>query len=166
MPGAKLGIRCKLYRNTAVGAAAYTTPVWNEVTCIADLDVKTDWDWAEGNTRASRVKRGRKTMLDLEITGGLLVDDVDADYIAIDEACVDDTDLDLLVLNGKLDANGVRGWRSEYAVTSLSEEQKLGGLVTRALTMKPVLTANNPKRVVVTAGVPVFTDPGLVDEAP
>ena len=150
----KLGIRAKLYRNTS---GIFLSPTWEVIQHISDLSVNANWDEGEASTRASRIKKGAKTMMGLEFSGKVRVSNDDAGYIALWDAAHSDDVLDLLVLNGPLDENGVRGYRVECQVMSNTEDQALGNVLFMDFMLKPSPTSNEPKKAVVAAGAPVFS---------
>jgi hypothetical protein len=78
-------------------------------------------------------------------------------FLFIDAAFIARTEIDILVLNGPNTTNGVRGYRSGMKVLDLGEDQKIDGVLFRSFTMKPCISANPTKRVVVSGGVPVYT---------
>src|SRR4051812_42511826 len=115
-PNYQLGIKASLLRNTGT----YNSPVWTEITGISDLKENPDWDTAEGNTRASRVKRHAKTLLGLSLSGKIKVDHTDAGYVAVLAALYSDTPLDLVVLDGDPTdstlTGTLTGWRADWLV--------------------------------------------------
>lgn len=149
----KLGISAVLYRNTA----SYGTPTWTAVTCVSDLAINPAWDEADGSTRGSRVKASAKTLLGLEITGKLKVDGADEGYAAIADALLSDTPLDLMILDGGSTTNDVRGWRADFHVFSASQDQAMANVLFDDIVLKPAVSANPTKSVVVASGAPVFS---------
>ncbi len=159
-PNYQLGIKCRLFRNTA----SYNSPTWTAINNVSDAAVNPEWDFAEGNTRGSRVKRGAKTLLGLTVSGKVLVDHTDTNgYVALLAAVTSDTPVDLLVLDGDPSDSTLTGTLSGYRfdahVTKLDQDQALGNVLFDAFEMKPALSANAPAKVsaAVTAGSPVYT---------
>jgi len=151
----KTGLHSKTYLNTA----NYATPSWSEVKILGDMAVDAAWEWATAPTRESPVVRGARTMLPLSVTGKMPVRDTDTNYIAFDNAFHNSNSiLDLLILNGDQNTNGVTGFRSEWELVKWSEDQALGNILHKDLEMRPSLTANVPQRAVVTAGAVVFSN--------
>lgn len=153
---AKTGIKSKLYYNTATFGA----PTWVLIPLVGDAQVSGQWNFAEAPTRETPVVRGARTTLPLAVSGQFRVVDADTAYIAFDAAWADsDTTLDVMVLNGLSDANGATGVRFVAELTNWSENQALANVLFKDFELKPSLDATNlPKRVVVTTGVPVFTN--------
>jgi hypothetical protein len=95
----KLGITSALYYRSS---GNFGTPTWTALTDIGDLAVNAQWDVAEANTRASRIKSESKTLLGLEVTGRLKSQDASASYNAVVEAFLSGTsNIDILVLDGR-----------------------------------------------------------------
>jgi hypothetical protein len=154
-PAAKLGIKCKFYRNTA----SYASPTWVAVTCISDASLEAAWDEGEANTRETRIKLAMKTMLALGFTAKLRASDVnDAAYTAIIAALLTDASLDLMILNGLETTTGVTGFRVACQVFSANEDQGLGAVVYDEVRFKPTPNVDsNYSSVLVTAGAAVYT---------
>lgn len=149
----KLGIKCKLYYNTG----SYGSPTWVEITKVGDAKVKYQWKSATSLTRETRVELSLKTALELGFTFTLRKDPSDANYLAVDNAAVDDTVLDLLVLDGTNATNLSRGFRFDAQITQAGEDQGPDKVVHVEFEAVPAISANVPQRAVVTAGSPVFT---------
>lgn len=149
---AKLGINAVVYHNSGT----YGTPVWDVISCVSDLAVNPAWDEADGSSRGSRVKASAKTQLGLEITGKLKVSDTDAGYEVFADALLSDEALDLMILNGDKTANGVRGWRGDFQVFSAVQDQAMANVLYDDIVLKPTVSDNPVKSVLVAAGAPTF----------
>ena len=144
----KLGIKAKLYYNDGT----YESPDWVELSLVSDLTVNPTWDESEANDRSSRIKRSAKTLLGLEISGMLKKKPLDDGYELMMNAMVGDDVLDLLILDGQNDTEGVRGWRCDFQVFSASEDQGLSTVIYEAFTLKPTCSDHTPYAVRVAAG--------------
>jgi len=152
--GAKLGIKCKAYYNSAT----YGSPTWVEITCINDFKQNVDWEKGEVKSRATRVKQSVKTMLGLSWSGTLLASTTDTAYQAIKAALVSDATLDMMILDGDKTINNVTGYRCDVQIFSANEDQGTTTVVYDEVTIEPCpLGGNAPSSVLVTAGAPVFT---------
>jgi len=152
--GARLGIESVLYLN----GGTYGSPTWGALTFINDLTVNNQWDKADANSRASRIKQAVKTLLGLSWTGTILVPgETNADYTTIIDAMNSDDILDIMVLNGPNTENGVRGYRCDVQVTNATEDQGSGAVLYDQIEFMPTPSANPPKSVLVTSGAPVFS---------
>lgn len=151
-----LGILANVYRNTS----SYGSPSWSACNLISDCSVKPTWKEADGSTRQSISELTAKTRLALEVSLKMRSDTADANYQAFFAALHSTTVLDLMILNGPSNLNGVDGWRADWHVFAGEEDQGLDAVAFKAFTLKPALSANLPYWVLVAAGVPVFTLPG------
>lgn len=149
-----LGVLAKVYVNTGT----YSSPTWDVFPGISDWSVNASWDEAEANSRASRVKRVEKTLIGLEVTGKVKTELMtNTDYERVIGALHSDDPLDVMILNGPKDTNGVRGYRFDAHVMSGNQDQGLGAVLYDDVTLKPAASANSPSTVVVSSGAPVFT---------
>lgn len=152
----KLGIRCKLYYNSAT----YATPTWAAVNLVADANVNFSWDEGDGTTRASRLKMGANTIANLEVTGTIRTEVADTAFAKLRDAAISDLTVDFLVLNGSTTENDSDGFRFDGRVTNWAEAQGMSVVAFKSFTIKPAISANLPKAAKVTAGAPVFEDIG------
>lgn len=151
-----LGIEAKVYYRSG---GTWGAPTWTEVDAISDFTPNETWDVAEILIRRSRVKHGAKTTLDLSFTGKLLIEPANAVYLEILETVrsPDDT-IDLMILNGANDENGVVGVRGNYQLTSNSDSQNPGDVQYIQFNGQPYPVVDEaPQYVEVAGGVPVFT---------
>lgn len=152
----KIGIKCKLYYNSAT----YASPTWVELTLVRDCQVNFGWDEGEGTTRASRVKMFANTVANLEITGSIRTEVADTGYLKLRDAAISDLSVDIMVLNDALTVNDTDGFRFDAKVGNWAEAQGPGDVAYKQFALKPIPSANLPKAVKVTAGAPVFEDIG------
>lgn len=149
---AKLGIKCKLYLNTGT----YGSPTWAEVKCIRDFKQTKAWQTGDVGSRKSRVNKKVKTTLDLSWSGTYEPDE-GAESAAIAQAADTDRILDLMILDGKRDANGVTGIRADCQVTKADTDQGRETVIYPEIEIFITESANDPKWATVTSGAPVFT---------
>lgn len=149
----RLGINCKLYRNTGT----YGSPTWTAIDDINDCTVNSAWDFADASTRASRLKSMMKTQMDLNITGKVRVSLTGTAYLALAAAHIADSVIDFLVLDGTNATDGVTGYRFDGQVAFDSEDQSLGAVEFQDFKIVPSPSANLFKTVTVASGTPVFT---------
>jgi hypothetical protein len=153
MPVPLLGIDCKAYLNTGV----YATPVWEEVDCISDWSLTPGWAEGDASSRASPVQLTAKTQMTLEIGGKIQASLDGVSYLALNQAALSRTPLDMMILNGPKTQTGVTGFRADWHVFGGGQDQGLGAVLYDSVTLKPAASANIPKYVTVTAGAPVFS---------
>ncbi len=137
---ATIGILCVTYRNTG----SQPSPVWVAVPPeISEWAVKPTWDKGDAPTRASRVKRTAKTMLGVTITGKIRVITDNANYLAFLAALNSDSPLDLLILNGALDASPAsKGYRGDFHVFGGEESQGPGDVLYMSVELEVALSVN------------------------
>lgn len=143
-----IGLNAKAYRNTG----SYGAPTWSEMTLISDMSVNPSWEEADASARESRIKQTVKTLMMLDISGKMKKKPSDANYTALMNAMLSDDVLDLLIMDGDKDTEGNRGWRADFQVFSTNEDQAMGNVLFEEFTLKPSITGNPPKAVLVAAG--------------
>lgn len=133
-----LALKAKILRNTGT----HGSPTWSECHLFENVQVNPSYDKADANYRGSRAKRESNTLLGLEITGRLKVRPADANYAAFEDAFVADSAIDLLILNGAEDEAGVSGWRADFGIRSFNEDQSIGNVLYKEVTLTPADTDN------------------------
>lgn len=152
-PKTQLGVLSNLYLNTGT----YATPTFAPVTLVGDCTVSAPWDEGDASSRASRVKMASKTMLGLAVNAKILASLTDAGYTTILNALASDDVVNVMVLNGAMDVNGVRGWMFDAQVFKGDEDQGTGAVVFTDVDFKPCFTGNPPNHVLVASGAPVMS---------
>jgi hypothetical protein len=129
----KIGLDCKLYRNTGT----YASPVWNEITNVADVTVQLTKGEADTSTRAGRWKTRKGTLKDASIDFQLKYVAGDTDFTALLASYTDGTSIDLLVLDGLVATAGSQGLRAVCEVFNFQVGQPLEGSLTYDVSAKP-----------------------------
>lgn len=136
-----LGLECKLYRNTG----SYGSPVWNEITNAKDVTLSLSKDSADVTTRGnSGWKATRSTLKDAEVSFDLLFVAGDADYDALRDAWLNNTELDVAVMSGAIASSGSEGLRAVMDVFQFERSEPLAEAVVVKVTLKPAYDATNP----------------------
>lgn len=151
-----IGILSKLYYNTGT----YGSPIWTEVSIVGDVAVNPTWDEADISTRASRVKSMKKTMLGIEITARLKKVPSSTVYAAFVNALMSDGLLDILVLDGPNNTDGVRGYRMDVQVFGGNDDQSLNAGGFLDIVMKPNQDTNPVKAALVDSSALTYATPG------
>lgn len=133
-----LALKAKILRNTGT----HGSPNWSECDLFENVQVNPSYDKADANYRGSRAKREENTLMGLEITGRLKVKSDDANYTAFEDAYVASSAIDLLILNGPDDEPGVSGWRADFGIRSFNEDQSIGNVLYKEVTLTPADTDN------------------------
>jgi hypothetical protein len=149
------GVLNEAYRNSAT----FGTPTWVEMTFINDLVVNPVWGTSPANDRSSQVGSEAPALLSLSVTGTVKVMQSDTGYLALRTAFLAATPIDLMFLTGPSTTTGESGFRCEWLIKSMSQDQGTGiGQTYDSIEFVPHGLSTNVKHtVVVTAGAPVYT---------
>ena len=126
MASERIGLEMYLYRNTAT----YGSPTWVLVEAIRDLTTTLQKATADFSTRGTgkwRAKRG--ALRDFDVEFEMVADYADVDFVALQDAFLNDTQLDLMLLNGTSATSGAKGWRIQAEVLKFSGKEPLEGAV-------------------------------------
>lgn len=140
----KLGLNCKLYRNTGT----FASPTLNEISCVRDLTLSLSAGEADVSTRGSGGWKATKaTLKDASVEFKLIPNKDVAGDLADIEAFTDafyanpPEPIDLVVLDGpdpapsgSVASHGLHAW---FAITSLVRNENLEEGVTYDITLKP-----------------------------
>ena len=152
----KPGIGGRVYRNTAT----YGSPTWTAQQSVKDCTPSIPWDMQEAGSRETRAKLYAKTRADLGVQLVMRADDAATDFNAFADAAVSPTAvLDLLILDGLISVEGVRGFRAEWNVSLSGQPQEIDGVIYDTFDLKPAWSSNGYPRTVVmgAASAPTFT---------
>ncbi len=142
----KTGVGCGLYRNTAT----FGTPTFTIQTEVQSVTPSSAWDWVEASSRASAAKLYGKSLVDISYQVVMRADDLATDWETFMAAHWSRTTvMDLLILNGLISVEGVRGVRAEFFCSLDGEPQDIGGSVMSTFTLKPTMTTNGYPRSVI-----------------
>jgi len=139
----RIGLDCKLYRNTATGNSAYNTPTWVEIVNAKDVTVPLTKGEADASRRGSTWKTRIGTLKDASIDFQLIQQDGDASFTALFDSYLHGTPIDLLVLNGSITDTAAQGLRATCEVFNFQDSQALEGAQTFDVSAKPC-PATNP----------------------
>jgi len=135
----KIGLDCKLYRNTGTNAS----PVWNEIANVQDVTVQLSKAEADTSTRASGWKTRKGTLKDASIDFQLKYVPGDADFAALLASFTGNSSIELLALDGAVATTGSQGLRAICEVFQFQQGQPLEGAVTFDVSAKPTPTFDN-----------------------
>ncbi len=149
------GVLKKAYRNTG----NWASPVWNEVPIFNELTVGLNWSTSPVMSRETQAEREAPSTVKLDIQGNVRQKIGDAGYEAIRAAALAASAIDMLFLTGPSNTNTEVGFRADWLVKSLTDDQGASvGHGYDALQFTPHgLSSNIPQSAVVTGGAPVFT---------
>jgi len=139
---AKAGMQAKLYRNTAT----YETPTWALVPNVKDLTLNLEKGQADVTTRAnSGWKASIGTLKDGGIEFEMVWDTADEGFTAIRDAYLNDTALELAVMDGDITVAGSQGLRAAFVVTNFSRKEPLEEGISVSVTLKVAYSENAPE---------------------
>ncbi|HHM13129.1 MAG TPA: hypothetical protein ENJ16_06215 [Planctomycetaceae bacterium] len=144
----KLGLEAKLYRNTGT----YAAPVWTEIATVKDVTLNLKTGEADVTTRANGGWRATvATLKDSSIEFEMVWDSGDPGFAAIRDAYLNNTPIELAVMDGDITASGTHeGLRASTAITDFSRNEPLEEAITVSVTAKPTDSDNPPEWMMVT----------------
>jgi hypothetical protein len=135
-------MQAKLYRNTAT----YETPTWALVPNVKDLTLNLEKGQADVTTRAnSGWKASIGTLKDGGIEFEMVWDTADEGFTAIRDAYLNDTALELAVMDGDITVAGSQGLRAAFVVTNFSRKEPLEEGISVSVTLKVAYSENAPE---------------------
>jgi predicted secreted protein len=135
-----LSQNAKLYRNTGT----YAVPVWDLIGNVKDLTLSLEKDETDVTTRASGGwKEFVDGMKDATVEFGMLWDTGDADFDAFQGAFINNTSVEILVLDGLVATTGSEGLRATMMVKSFTRNENLGEALMVDVSLRPVKNANS-----------------------
>jgi hypothetical protein len=135
-----LSQNAKLYRNTGT----YSVPVWDLIGNVKDLTLSLEKDETDVTTRASGGwKEFVDGMKDATVEFGMLWDTGDADFDAFQGAFINNTSVEILVLDGLVATTGSEGLRATMMVKSFTRNENLGEALMVDVSLRPVKNANS-----------------------
>lgn len=138
----KLGMEAKLYRNTGT----YESPVWVEVDNCKDLSLSLTKGEADVTTRANDGWRAfKKTLKEATVEFDMLWDSEDTNFAAFRTAWMEDSAIEVLVLDGDVETPGSEGLRATVEVGDFSVDQKLEEGIGVKVQLKPTVADNAPE---------------------
>jgi len=129
----KIGLDCKLYRNTGTTAS----PVWNEIQNVVDVTVALSKTEADTSSRAFAWKTRKGALKDASIDFQLRAVAADADYTALLGSYLNGASIELLALDGPIATAGSQGLRAICEVFNFQAGQPLEGALTFDVSAKP-----------------------------
>ncbi len=135
----KVGLSCKLYRNTGT----YAAPVWVEIDIVKDVTLNMETGEAEASSRASTFKEFFGALKDTNIEFDVLYDAADAQFIVLRTKFFDGTSIDIVAFDGAA-ATGAQGLRMTAFVAGFTRNEPLEETVTVNITMKPTPNSDSP----------------------
>lgn len=140
-----VGLDAKLYRNTGT----YASPVWNEIDIASDVTLSLEKTKAEATARNSKWKRHAVGLKSASLSIKILADTGQEDYLALRNAYMNDTVLDLAIASGPITTSGTEYFRADFHIFTFPIGQPLEEIGTVEIEADLAVTANAPQFVVV-----------------
>jgi hypothetical protein len=138
---ATLGLDAKLYLNTG----SYASPSWSEATKCRSVTVSLEKGTADVSVRGNNGWRATQgTLKDITIEFELVVSGADTIFTAIKNAFFNNTNVDMLALDGNVVTTGSQGPRAEYQVINFSRNEPLEDALTYSVSLKAGLGTAAP----------------------
>ncbi len=138
----QLGMFGKLYRNTATFAA----PVWVLVENVTDVTLNLEKAEADVTTRKNDGWRAMVgTLKEGSVDFEMLWDTFDADFRVFMNAWLDDTIVDVAVMDNDITTPGAEGLRAEMAVINMTRQEPLEEAMKAVVNIKPTASDNAPE---------------------
>jgi hypothetical protein len=137
MARVRLGVNCKLYRNTGT----HSTPTWTEIDIVKEVEITADMQEYDITTRAEGGATATEpTLLNIEINGMIRKDDEHVGFLAMDNAFWQREALEYLIHDGATNSENSRGIRTFAKIFEWSEGQKNGDVVEKKFKLKPTIS--------------------------
>jgi hypothetical protein len=137
----KLGMDAKLNRNTG----SFASPTWNPIPNVKDLTLSLETGEADATTRGNNGWRATvATLKDASLEFEMVWDTEDDDFTAIRNAFLNNTPVEMAVLDGAHNVVGSQGLRASFMVTSFTRNEPLEEAITVSVSMKVTYSANAP----------------------
>lgn len=129
------GLDCMAYLNTG---ASWDNPTWTEMENIRDLSIPAGKGEIEFTKRGITWKKTKGGLKTLELSFGYLHAQGNADTVFEDlmESYLNNTPVDLALMDGDITEDGTVGWRAPFEVMSMEQGQELEGAVSWQITAK------------------------------
>lgn len=140
----QLGMDCVLYRNSG----NYSSPVWNECANVRDNTLNMETAKADVTTRGNNGWRANApTLKEGSIEFEALWDLTDANFAAMFTAFLNNTPLDMLVLDQAIASGSAQGLRAVMMVTKCSRKEPLEDATKADVMIEPTYASNPPRWV-------------------
>lgn len=133
-----MGADCKLYRNSGT----YGSPTWRDQDLVSGVNVPSSYGEANVTTRASKRKRYHPTLEETAIEIETLLIEDDTDFLALRDAYINKTALDLLITSGVRTETGHLYVRDAYKVFQMNDGEPLEDKAVINWVLKPCHTSN------------------------
>lgn len=150
----KPAIKAVVYRNTGT----YGSPTWTAIDFVRDANIGKPWDFGDASIRATRVKLYHPTQMDIAPSLTVRCDDANAGYLALESSANSGSPIELLILDGPIATEGVRGVRASFHVSDTGQDQAIGNVLYKNFELKPAFSTDAYPKYVVTGSGSALTE--------
>jgi hypothetical protein len=116
-----VGLNCDLYYNSGT----YSTPVWNVIPIVQDVELPLETDVATMKKRGSTFEMHVPTFSKAPLNFKIYHDTSDITFTFLQSAWVGRTVLDMAQADGPIANAGTQYWRADYYCTGFKDAQPL-----------------------------------------
>lgn len=141
------GLDCKLYWDEE---ASYASPTWNEIDIVKDATLNMEKTESDVSIRATSwgLMAGKQKIASVDFQ--ILWDPESAVFAALNDAFLNDTGINMAVMDGDIETPGKQGLRAIMMVSKFTRNETLPEAVTVDVTIKPTYhTVDRPEWLVV-----------------
>jgi hypothetical protein len=140
MAGMRVGTDCVLLRNTGT----YGTPIWDAIGNTQDVTVALTKNEASVKVRGTQWEQVRGTIKVGSIEWSMAYDGADTDWIALKDAFLAGTAVDLAAADGPIATSGTVYYRQVSEITAFGRKEPLEEFLGTDVTAKPAIGTNLP----------------------
>ncbi|MFQ5733009.1 MAG: hypothetical protein ACE5KM_13795 [Planctomycetaceae bacterium] len=137
--GFEIGLDAKTYRNTGT----WGIPTFDEISNIQEVTTTLDASEAEAKARGLTYTEFRRGIINAVVNITMLYSGADTDFVALRDAFLNDTLIELYIADGLAATSGTQGLRGEFTVLSMERGEPLEEGLTVVFSVKPRLGATN-----------------------
>ncbi|MBX3444257.1 MAG: hypothetical protein KF774_17780 [Planctomyces sp.] len=137
----QMGFKCHIYRNTGT----YGSPTWSLFDEVTEVTLNLEMGEADVTTRADNgFTTTEPSLQESSLEFEIKADHANTNFVAIRNAFLQRTALDMQALDGLLATEGSQGLRARWKVFSFTRNETLEEAVTYSVTMRPCKDPNPP----------------------
>lgn len=136
-----MAVRTGRYHTLARNTASYATPMWQPIGLAREVTVEDSMEEVEVQARQWPVTLVLPGLRSFALTFEMLYDPADQDYVALESAYLDGTNIDLAALDGPIEA-GTKGKRAVCKIVEFERSEPLDDTV--VISVRAVPSADSP----------------------
>lgn len=134
-----LGLNAKMYRYDSSASS------WNEMTNVKDLSLNLEKSTADITTRGGNGwRQSVATLKDGNVSFSMVYDTAQDDFAAVKDAFMNNTDLQLQIMDGDRTVSGTQGLEAYFTITGFNINENLEEAMTVDVTLNTAYNATAP----------------------